>query len=83
MPTVTLMQHAKCNADGIIQMTARVPDAAGGLRNVPLANPSGGPIAFKCTNPLAALSGAREVEITYDANHGSSHETLKVSSVIS
>lgn len=83
MPTVTLIQAATCDASGIIQMTAKVPDkATGALRNVQLANPSGGPLAFNCTNPLAALAGAREVEITYDAGHGSGHQTIQVSSVI-
>jgi hypothetical protein len=75
MTTITLVQAAKHSAAGIHRMTARP-------MNVILANLAGGAIQFQCTNVLAAIQGAREVEITYDANHGAGNETIQVSTVI-
>ena len=48
-----------------------------------LSDLKNGPLAFLCTNSVTALAGAREVEITYNANYGSGHQTIQVSSVIS
>ncbi|GLT21866.1 hypothetical protein GCM10007933_13200 [Zoogloea oryzae] len=84
MTTITLIQAAKCGAEGIAQMTARVPDKkTGEVRNLQLSDLKNGPLAFLCTNSVTALAGAREVEITYNANYGSGHQTIQVSSVIS
>ena len=75
MTTVTLIHAAACTADGIHLMTARP-------MNVDLTNLGGGAVQFRCSNPLADIAGAKEVEITYDAAHGSGHQTIQVSSVI-
>jgi hypothetical protein len=75
MPTITLVQAASYKADAIRLMTAKP-------MNVDLTGLQGGAIQFQCTNPPAAVSGAKEVEITYDDAHGSRHETIQVSSVI-
>lgn len=75
MTTITLVQAAKHMAKGIALMTAQP-------MNVNLTNLDGGPIAFTCSNPLAGIKAAKSVLITYDAAHGSGHETLQVSSVI-
>ncbi len=75
MPTITLVQAAQHDAGGIHTMTAQP-------MNVNLTGLAGGAIQFQCTNPLAAIQGAREAQITYDGAHGGGHETLQVSSVI-
>lgn len=74
MATITLVQAARTTASGIHLMTAQP-------MNVNLNGLAGGAIQFTCTNALAAINGASSVQITYDANHGSAHETLQVSSV--
>jgi hypothetical protein len=74
MATITLVQAAKATAAGIHLMTAQP-------MNVNLTGLAGGAIQFTCTNALAAIQGAKTVQITYDANHGGGHETLQVSSV--
>lgn len=75
MTTITLVQAAQHGASAIHLMTAQP-------MNVNLAGLAGGAIQFQCTNVLAAIQGAREVQITYDANHGAGHETIQVSTVI-
>ena len=75
MATVTLVQAAAHDATAIHLMTAQP-------MNVNLTGLTGGAIQFQCTNPLAAIANAREVDITYDAAHGSGHETIQVSSVM-
>nr|WP_315222990.1 hypothetical protein [uncultured Duganella sp.] len=75
MTTITLIQAAAHDATGIHLMTARP-------MNVNLNNLQGGAIQFQCSNPLATIAGAKEVEITYNAAHGGRHETIQVSSVI-
>lgn len=57
MTTVTLVQAAAHAADKIHLMTARP-------MNVNLTGLAGGPIQFRCANPLAALQGAQAVDIT-------------------
>lgn len=74
MTTVTLVQAAKHTADAIHLMTAKP-------MNVDLTGLSGGAVQFRCTNVLATIQNAKEVLITYDASHGSGHETIQVSSV--
>ena len=76
MTTITLVQTAGQDASGIHLMTA-MP------MNVNLNDLAGGAIQFQCTNQLAAIKGAKEVKITYDANHGGGHLTIQVSSVSS
>lgn len=75
MTTITLVQAARHAADGIALMTAQP-------MNVNLKNLDGGAIAFTCSNPLSEIKAATSVLITYDAAHGSGHETVQVSSVI-
>lgn len=75
MATVTLKQAAEQDANHIHLMTAQP-------MNVNLINLTGGGIQFNCTNPLAAITGATTVDITYDAAVDGHHETIAVSSVI-
>jgi hypothetical protein len=75
MATVTLVQAARCAANGIHLMTAQP-------MNINLTALAGGAIQFPCTNALVTIQGARTVDIIYDAAHGSGHETIQVSSVI-
>jgi hypothetical protein len=75
MTTITLVQAAQQQAAAISVMTAPP-------MNVALTGLTGGAVQFGCTNPLAAIQGAKNVDITYDAAHGGGHETIQVSSVI-
>ncbi len=75
MPTITLVQAANTDANGIHQMTAQP-------MGVVLTNLTGGAIQFRCTNALATIQAAREAQITYDAAHGGHQQTIQVSSVI-
>lgn len=76
MPTITLVQNTRANADHIHLMTA-MP------MNVDLTNLAGGPGQFTCTNALANIANANSVKITYDASvPGNPHEDIQVSSVI-
>ncbi len=76
MATITLVQAATHDANAIAAMTA-MP------MGVHLTGLAGGAIQFTCTNALAAIQGARSVSITYDAAHGSGHQVVQVSSVMS
>ncbi len=77
MTTITLIQNARGKAADIVAMTARPV-------NVLLTGLTGGPAQFQCTNALAAIQGAKSVDITYSANvAGDPHDTIQVSSVIS
>lgn len=75
MATITLVQSADHDANSIHLMTARP-------MNVDLTDLAGGAIQFQCSNLLTTIRGATSVDITYDAAHGSGHQTIQVSSVI-
>ncbi|MBE8994288.1 hypothetical protein [Microcystis aeruginosa] len=75
MTTITLVQAAAHDANHIHLMTAQP-------MNVNLTGLAGGAIQFTCTNPLATITGAGEVDITYDAGVPQQHETIQVSSVM-
>ncbi|MBK6748124.1 hypothetical protein [Ottowia sp.] len=76
MTTVTLIQAAAHDVQKILTMTAQP-------MNVVLTNITGGAIQFQCSNPKNTISGAKTVDIIYDANvRGNPHQTIQVSSVI-
>lgn len=75
MTTITLVQAAAHDATKIHLMTARP-------MNVDLTGLTGGAIQFTCTNPLAAVQGAKTVDITYDASVPQKHQSLQVGSVM-
>lgn len=75
MTTITLVQAAAHDASHIHLMTAKP-------MNVKLTGLAGGAIQFTCTNPLATITGATTVDITYDAAVPQQHETIQVSSVM-
>ncbi|MCU7244007.1 MAG: hypothetical protein NT917_12855 [Microcystis aeruginosa WS75] len=76
MTTITLVQAAAHDATYIQLMTAQP-------MNVNLIGLAGGAIQFTCTNPLAAITGAKTVDITYNAAVPQQHQTIQVSSVMS
>jgi len=75
MTTITLVQAAAHDASRVHLMTARP-------MNVDLVGLAGGAIQFTCTNALAAVQGAKEVEITYQAPFEPQHQTVQISSVM-
>ncbi|NHF59978.1 hypothetical protein FK220_011540 [Flavobacteriaceae bacterium TP-CH-4] len=75
MATITLIQAAAHTADHIHLMTAQP-------MNVDLTGLQGGAVQFRCTNAFAAIKGAKQVQITYDAGVGSHHQNIAVSSVL-
>ena len=75
MTTVTLVQAAGHDANGIHTMTAQP-------MGVNLVGLNGGAIQFGCTNAYGNIAAAKTVVITYNANVGGGHETIQVSSVI-
>lgn len=75
MTTITLVQAAAHDANAIHTMTAQP-------MNVNLTNLTGGAIQFQCANALATIQMAQTVDITYDAAHGSGHQTIQISSVM-
>ncbi len=74
MTTITLIQAAAHDATRIHTMTAQPM----GIR---LSGLTGGAIQFTCTNALAAIRHAKEVQITYNGNLPQQHQTIQVSSV--
>jgi len=76
MATITLVQPALTTVDHIVMIRAQPG-------NIQLANLTGGPIQFRCTNPLPTVRAAKSVEITYDATvHDGPQHTIQVSSVM-
>lgn len=75
MTTIILRKDTESGANGIHQMTTQPGNVI--LRG--LHGEQG--CRFTCSNDFETIRGAKSVQITYDANHGSRHETIQVSSV--
>ncbi|MCC2615742.1 hypothetical protein LJ739_05760 [Aestuariibacter halophilus] len=74
MTTITLVQAPAYDTS---KMSAVITKPG----NVHLTGLGPGGIQFSCTNPFPAVSGQKQVDITYDGSCPTTHQTVDISSV--